>query len=238
MCASAIRADDVEGYVFDPDVFVREVRMAANAAEPVAAVQEIVATAIIQGVSIDGALGTTVTGENDTLFVSESLTVQRIQWVPGLPSIPHEHRMWAIVGVYTGEELNRIYERSFDGLREARSELVSERSLLVLDSDAIHSVENPGRARTAALHVYGGDILKGERNGWGPDGREAPFADIDGARRAMFAPMRDLTQSGGKPLPADVRYRVLTALLAASEREKRYLTADEAREIIAATSKP
>jgi predicted metal-dependent enzyme (double-stranded beta helix superfamily) len=178
----------VEGYVFDADVFVHEVQLAADAADPVTAAQEVVAAAIVDGVSIDAALGTTLTADNDTLFASPTLTVQRIQWVPGLPSIPHEHRMWAVVGVYTGEELNRIYERSFDGLREARSELVSERSLLVLDSDAIHSVENPRRARTAALHVYGGDILNGERNGWGPDGREAPFAQIDSARRAMFEP--------------------------------------------------
>ncbi len=224
--------------MFGADAFVREVQLAAEAADPVAAVEEVVATAIIDGISIDAALGTTITADHDTLFVSERLTVQRIQWVPGLASIPHEHRMWAVVGVYTGEELNRIYERSSDGLREVRSERVPERSLLTLDSDAIHSVENPGHARTAALHVYGGDIVHGERNGWGPDGREAPYADIDAARRAMFEPMRDLTPRSGGPIPADVRLRVLTTLLAASEREKRYLTADEAREIIAAISKP
>ena len=117
--------------MFEADVFVHEVQLAADAADPVAAVEKVVAAAITDGVSIDAALGTTLTGDNDTLFVSEALTVQRIQWVPGLPSIPHEHRMWAVVGVYKGEELNRIYQRSSAGLREARSELVTERSLLV-----------------------------------------------------------------------------------------------------------
>src|SRR5258705_10092175 len=104
--------------MFSADEFVREVQAASVAADPIAAVQEVVDAAIVDGPSIDSVLGTERKAENDSLFSSQDLTVQRIIWVPGLPSVPHEHRMWAVVGVYAGEELNRIYERSVDGLTE------------------------------------------------------------------------------------------------------------------------
>jgi predicted metal-dependent enzyme (double-stranded beta helix superfamily) len=219
--------------MFSADVFVREVQAASVAANPITAVQEVVATTIVDGPSIDSVFGTELKGDNDTLFSSEALTVQRIAWVPGLPNVPHEHRMWAVVGVYAGEELNRIYERSPDGLTKLRTRAVPERDVFVLDADAIHSVENPGDEWTAALHVYGGDIVNIERNAWGPDGREVPFAEVDSTRRAMFAPMRALSEEYGKPMDSKARYLAITALMAASEQERRYPTPAEARRIVA-----
>jgi predicted metal-dependent enzyme (double-stranded beta helix superfamily) len=223
--------------MFSADVFVREVQLASLAADPIAAVQEVVAEAIADGPSIDSVLGTERKTDNDSLFSSEDLTVQRIIWVPGLPSVPHEHRMWAVVGVYAGEELNRIYERSADGLTEVRSRAVQEREVFALDADAIHSVENCGDTWTAALHVYGGDIVNVKRNAWGPDGREAPFAEIDTARRAMFGPMRALAEEYATPMDDKARYLAISALMAATERERRYPTPDEARQIVAAAWK-
>jgi len=73
-------------------------------------VQEVVAVEIVDGAAIDSVLGTELKPEHETLFSSEDLTIQRIIWLPGLGSSLHEHRMWAVVGVYAGEELNRIYE--------------------------------------------------------------------------------------------------------------------------------
>jgi hypothetical protein len=141
--------------------------------------------------------------------------------------------MWAVVGVYAGEELNRIYERSLDGLTEVRTRAVREREVFVLDADAIHSVENCGDGWTAALHVYGGDIVNVERNAWGPDGREVPFAEVASARRAMFGPMRALAEEYAMPIDDKARYLAIAALMAATERERRYPTPAEARQIVA-----
>ena len=220
--------------MFSVDDLVAAVQAASGADDPVASVQEIVASTIADGPAIDAVLGTELKGDNDTLFSSEALTVQRIIWIPGLASVPHEHRMWAVVGVYAGEELNRMYERSPDGgLTELRTRAVPEHDVFVLDVDAIHSVENRGGQWTAALHVYGGDILHAERNAWGPDGREAPFADVDSARRAMFAPMHALAEEHGMPIDSTARHLAITALTAATELERRYPTPAEARHIIA-----
>ena len=219
--------------VFDPEAFVQEVRAAATTADPVGAVQEVVASAIVDGTAINSVLGTDLKLEHETLLSTDRLTIQRIIWPAGLRSSPHEHRMWAVVGVYAGEEFNRLYSRAPDGLTETSTQSVSEREVFVLDSDAVHSVENPAREWTAGLHVYGGDILNIERSAWGPDGREVPFSENRDANRAMWKPMRDLVREHALRIDDDARYLALTALAAATERERRYLTPAEARRIIA-----
>jgi predicted metal-dependent enzyme (double-stranded beta helix superfamily) len=223
--------------VFNREAFVREIRLASVAADPIGAVQEVVSTAIAAGPSIDAALGTQRKWDNDSLFASADLTVQRIIWLPGIASPPHEHRMWAVVGVYAGEELNRVYERSSGGLEEVRTRVVRVGEVFTLDADAIHSVENPGDEWTAALHVYGGDIENVERNAWDAGGREVPFAVVDAARRAMFEPMgalaKEYAEEYGTPVDSQARKLALIAVSAAAEREQRYLTPDEARRVIA-----
>jgi predicted metal-dependent enzyme (double-stranded beta helix superfamily) len=218
---------------FDAAVFVSDVQSAVASSDSINAVQEVVAAAIVDGAAIDAALGTELKPEHETLLSSDRLTIQRIIWLPGFGGRPHEHRMWAVVGVYAGEELNRLYERRSDGLRESGTRAVTERDVFVLDADAIHSVENPDRNWTAGLHVYGGDIVNTERSAWAPDGREVPFAENAAAFRATFQPMRELAQEHGRKLDDETRYLAFTALTAATERERRYPTPTEARQIIA-----
>jgi predicted metal-dependent enzyme (double-stranded beta helix superfamily) len=217
--------------MFDPEAFALVCQAAANAAEPVSAVQEVVGAAIRDGAAIDAALGTEVKRENDTFLSSGDLTVQRILWPGGSWSPPHDHRMWAVIGVYAGEEMNRLYERVPTGLREIRTCAVSEREMLTLAADTIHSVENTHRELTAGLHVYGGDIIGIDRSAWTPDGREVPFSENSSRQMAMFQVMRDIATERGEPLDANARYQVLLALRVACDRERRYLTSDEARPI-------
>jgi hypothetical protein len=143
--------------------------------------------------------------------------------------------MWAVVGVYAGEELNRVYERSPGGLKESARRVVVPREVFVLDADAIHSVENcRRRGWTAGLHVYGGDIVTVERSAWGPDGREVSFAANASASRAMFQAMYDLAAERDEALDDEARYLATVALRAWCERERRYPGPGEARRIVAA----
>jgi len=219
--------------VFDAAAFVRDVQSAAASVAPIDAVEEVVASTIVDGAAIDSTLGRELKPENETLLSGEHLTIQRIIWVPGLGSPPHEHRMWAVVGVYAGEELNRLYERGSEGLRESGSRVVPEGGVFALDADAIHAVENPDRNWTAGLHVYGGDIVNIARSAWAPDGHELPFSDNAAARRAMFTPMRELAKDHGMKFDDESRFLAFTALTAATERERRCPTPAEARRIIA-----
>jgi hypothetical protein len=141
--------------------------------------------------------------------------------------------MWAVIGVYSGEEFNRFYERTLDGIRESGSRAVEARQALALQADAIHSVENPHRAWTAGLHVYGGDIIGVERSAWGPDDREVPFGDSAPGLRSLYTAMYDLAGEYEKRLDDDARYDALLALRNACEHQRSYPTRDEARRIVA-----
>jgi predicted metal-dependent enzyme (double-stranded beta helix superfamily) len=219
--------------VFDAETFVSDCQAAVVEVDPVTAVRDVVAAAIADGSSIDAALGTEFKRAPDILFSSVDLTVQRIRWPPGFVSSPHDHRMWAVIGVYAGEELNRLYDRSPNGLTECGRHAVAQRDVFVLDQNAIHLVENPDRGWTAGLHVYGGDILSVERSAWGPDGREVTFAEDSSVRIAMLQAMRDLAADREKHIDDEAGFLAFTALRAACERERRYPTPPQARRIIA-----
>ena len=91
--------------------------------------------------------------------------------------IPHNHLMWAVIGVTHGSEHNQLYRRTAHTI-EISSERVAEAGeVLVLDEDAIHAVKNPSTTGlSSALHVYGGDLVAAAKTMWcEPDLREAPF---------------------------------------------------------------
>jgi predicted metal-dependent enzyme (double-stranded beta helix superfamily) len=88
---------------------------------------------------------------------------------------PHDHRMWAVIGIYTGQEDNTFYRRSAPGsptLTESGGKEVAVGDVLALGSDAIHAVANPKAHLTGAIHVYGGDFVNEERSQWGPGPEE------------------------------------------------------------------
>ena len=219
---------------FEVETFVAACREAAADGDPCAAVRDVVAAAIADGPSIDAALGSEVQGMHETLFVCPELTVQRIGWPAGNRSSPHEHRMWAVVGVYAGIEINVLYQRSARGLVEQSVRHLGRGEVLVLDESAIHAVTNPLRDRTVGLHVYGGDIAGVNRNAWSPDGTEVPFAEDSVERRAMFGVIRDLVDERDQVVSHDDLYDAYRELCSAFERQRRYLSPDEARAVVTA----
>ncbi len=104
------------------------------------------------------------------------MTVQAIIWPTGIAIPPHDHRMWAVVGVVHGQEDNALYARAGDKLRMVRRVSVEEAEVLVLDEDSVHAVANPCSGPTLGLHVYGGDIVGASRSTWdNAGGNERPF---------------------------------------------------------------
>jgi predicted metal-dependent enzyme (double-stranded beta helix superfamily) len=212
--------------MFDAEFFVRECQSALTTPDPVNTVRTLVTTVIGDSLSIEG-------DGYEVLFSSQDLTILRIPWPPGLVTSAHEHRMWAVIGVYRGGELNHFYERTPDGLNKCGERAVACGEVLALDADVIHAVENPHRAVTAGLHVYGGDILGIERSAWGPDGREISFRDDSSSFLALSESIKDLAEAHEKPLDDDARYDAFIALRTVCERDRRYPTVEEARRVIA-----
>ena len=125
------------------------------------------------------------------LIRSPELTVLNVTLRPGVLSIPHDHRMWAVIGIYQGEEANAFYRRQGEGLAEVNHRTLRAGEAMLLGEDVVHAIENPLPTPTLGLHVYGGDLLGAERSMWDPKtGREHPY-DVP----QFYAWSRELAQS-------------------------------------------
>jgi len=132
------------------------------------------------------------------LHHTPELTVIHLVWAPGMTPYPHDHRMWAVIGIYGGQEDNAFYRRSGPGERtlvETGGKELGEGDLVVLGDDTIHSVTNPLTRLTGAIHVYGGDFVNQPRSQWGPGAREERPYDIDEALR-QFTDANEAWQAG------------------------------------------
>lgn len=108
------------------------------------------------------------TGSDNIFFCSSTLTLLKATLPPRFKNPPHEHRMWAVVGIYEGQELNVFYRRKENGIEEISRQLVIGPEAIILEPDTIHSIENPLDRLSFGLHVYGGDVDRTERSIWNP----------------------------------------------------------------------
>jgi predicted metal-dependent enzyme (double-stranded beta helix superfamily) len=108
-------------------------------------------------------------GGLEVLYSSAELTVLNVVWAPCMSIYPHDHRMWTIIGIYGGAEDNMLFRRGPDGIIKAGGRELRARDVFSLGADAIHSVRNPMRRLTGAIHVYGGDFVNQRRSQWDPD---------------------------------------------------------------------
>jgi len=159
--------------MFDLDRFIEDCRAAVAEDPSHKAVREIVARAVSTPAEVLTALGEPKRGEVQSLYRSNELTILNVIWAPWTTIMPHDHRMWAVIGIYTGREDN-IFWRRLPGaeggrLEAAGAKALSERDAAPLGRDIIHSVTNPIPRLTGAIHVYGGDFFETARSQWDPE---------------------------------------------------------------------
>ncbi len=159
--------------MFDLERFIADCRAAHAVDRSHKAVREVVARAVADPGSVLKGLGEPKRAEVQTLFHSPELTILNVIWAPRMTIYPHNHRMWAVIGVYTGREDNifwRRVPRAAGGRVEAAgAQALCERDAVPLGPQIIHSVTNPIPRLTGAIHVYGGDFFGAERSEWDPE---------------------------------------------------------------------
>ena len=176
-----------EKLMFDLDRFFADCQDAVSADASHKLVREVVARAVSEPGAVLAALGEPERAGINVIYRTPNLTVLNLIWGPGMTIMPHDHRMWAVIGIYTGREDN-IYWRRLPPDADREIEAAGARSLCRGDCtpmgpDIIHSVTNPIARLTGAIHVYGGDFLKHERSEWDPDTlHERPY-DVAKARQ-------------------------------------------------------
>jgi predicted metal-dependent enzyme (double-stranded beta helix superfamily) len=159
--------------MFDLDRFIDDCRAAVREDRTHRAAREVLARANSDPAAILAALGEPATAGVTPLYKSAELTILNVVWGRRMTIMPHDHRMWAVIGVYTGREDNIFWRRladEADGLIEAAgAKSLGERCAEPLGREIIHSVTNPLGRLTAAIHVYGGDFYGIERTEWDPE---------------------------------------------------------------------
>jgi predicted metal-dependent enzyme (double-stranded beta helix superfamily) len=157
---------------FELDQFIADCRNAVREDPSYKAVREIVARAVADPAEVLRAVGEPTKGAIVPLYQSKELTVLNLVWAPNMYLLPHNHRMWAVIGIYTGREDNVFWRRVGDhpeNIEAAGAKSLSAGDACPLGPDIIHSVINPIPRLTGAIHVYGGDFFGVERSEWDPE---------------------------------------------------------------------
>ena len=97
--------------MFDLDQFAANCRAALREDAAQAAVREVVAQAVGDPAVILKAFGEPKRGELQKLYQSPQLTILNVIWAPWTTLLPHNHQMWAVIGIYTGREDNIFWRR-------------------------------------------------------------------------------------------------------------------------------
>jgi len=161
---------------------VQDVRKARKETEAQRAVEEILQRAISQPNSVLAGLGEPVAAGIHPIHRESDLTILNVVWAPKMVLLPHNHNMWASIGIYTGREDNILWERHGDLVSAVGAASLSQKEVFGLSADAIHSVTNPIGRLTGAIHIYGGDFFAPGRSEWDAETlRERPW-DIEAAR--------------------------------------------------------
>jgi predicted metal-dependent enzyme (double-stranded beta helix superfamily) len=172
---------------FDLPQLISDCRQALRESAPEPAMREVVARAVATPAAVLGCLGEPARAGIHRLHHSPELTILNVVWAPLMTLMPHEHRMWAVIGIYTGREDN-IFWRRLPGDTNGRIEAAGARALsnsdaVSLGREIIHSVTNPIPRFTGAIHVYGGDFFAQTRSEWDPESlQERPY-DVERAQR-------------------------------------------------------
>ena len=153
----------------DLDRFVADCVAAGGESEPQAAVLEVIAKAVREPAALRAALGEPKEAGIRVLHRSKTLTVFSATWTPNMTLMPHEHRMWAAIGIYTGREDNILWRRSAARIEAFGAKALFAGDAVALEADAIHSVTNPLPRFTGGIHAYGGDFFDRARSQWDPE---------------------------------------------------------------------
>ena len=150
--------------MFQKDRFIEDCKGAV--AEGQRAIRELVAAAVADPAGIMAELGAPTQAGVYPLYQAGDLTVINFVWAPYMSLLPHNHRMFAVIGIYTGREDN-IFWRRLEGegdptapaVEAAGAESMGVGQVATMGREIIHSVANPIGKLTSAIHVYGGDFF-------------------------------------------------------------------------------
>jgi predicted metal-dependent enzyme (double-stranded beta helix superfamily) len=173
---------------FTLDQFVVELRAALGERSRLA-IKDVVARAVSQPDGVLRELGEPDKSGVQVLHRSPELTVLNVVWSPNQVTLPHDHRMTAVIGMYGGREDNMFWRRVPEARRfqiePAGGEALGTGDVALLGRDIVHSVINPLSRLSAAIHVYDGPFLTIERSMWDAESLTEQRYDVNAVAKGM-----------------------------------------------------
>jgi predicted metal-dependent enzyme (double-stranded beta helix superfamily) len=163
----------------DIDRFVADCIAANEEADAQAAVNEVLAREVSKPEAVLAALGPPDKAGLNVLLSSPALTIFAATWTPQMNLMPHDHLMWANIGIYTGREDNIFWKRTSNGIEAFGADALFVKDTAMLPEDALHSVTNPLQRFAGGIHIYGGDFFDTTRSQWNPETLEEEPSDGD-----------------------------------------------------------
>jgi predicted metal-dependent enzyme (double-stranded beta helix superfamily) len=178
--------------MFDLDQFIADLR-AALAERSRQALKEVVARAVSDPTSLLRRIGEPEKAAVRVLHHASELTVLNVIWAPKQVTLPHDHRMSAVIGMYGGREDNTFWRRIANPakfqIEPAGGQALGTGDVTLLGRDMIHSVVNPLGKISGAIHVYDGEFLTVQRSMWDAETLvEKPY-DVNAVTMGM--PLQD-----------------------------------------------
>jgi len=172
--------------MFNPEQFVQECLDVRQEGQQ--ALREVLQKAVADPRGIISALGEPIQAGITPLYHSRDLTIINFTWAPYMTLLPHNHHMFALIGLYSGREDNIFWRKKTARIEAAGAKSLGAGEVATLGHDIIHSVANPLAKMTTALHIYGGDFFapKTPRSQWDHETLQEQPWDIDNAKR-LFA---------------------------------------------------
>jgi len=155
------------------------------------AIREAVLEAVADPAGIVAELGEPDRAGVYPLYQADDLTVINFVWAPYMTLLPHNHNMFAVIGIYGGREDNIFWRRLDDpdgpALEAAGTDSLGAGQVATLGPEIIHSIANPIRKLTSALHVNGGNFFNPSRprSQWDHETLIEEAWDMDNTRKVF-----------------------------------------------------
>lgn len=150
--------------MFEKERFIADCKAAVGEGQK--AIRELTREAVADPAGVIRELGEPSQAGVFPIYKSDDLTIINFIWAPYMTLLPHNHNMFAAIGIYGGREDNVFWRKIGDGadggaaLEAAGAESMGVGQVATLGRDIIHSVANPISKLTSAIHVYGGNFFE------------------------------------------------------------------------------
>ena len=92
--------------MFDLDCFIADCKAAMNSGGAQKSIRELVREAVSDPSQVIRVLGEPKKAGIELLYRSGEMTIINLVWGPRMTAMPHNHHMWAVIGMYGGREDN------------------------------------------------------------------------------------------------------------------------------------